>query len=265
MTIKLFVFSIVIFFFTSCGIRNMVTFFPDTETEINNNNIQKYVSEIAINTIDDEVLQAFLFNHDNVTNKELVIYFHGNAGNVYHRFSYAKKLYNMNYNVLLVSYRGYSKSTGKPTEEGIYIDGKSAVKYAIDSLGYNINDIIIFGRSLGTTVAVEISQNVSYKGVILVTPLTSGKAMSKAMGLGLFKFIAGDSYNSIEKIENLKSKILIIHGDKDEMVPYKMGVELFEKYKGNKQMVTIPNGGHNNLQEIDSVLFWNSIEDFLNE
>ena len=87
--------------------------------------------------------------------------------------------------------------------------------------------------------------------------------MATAMGLNSLKFIAGNSYNSLEKITKLKSKILIIHGDKDKVIPYSMGIKLYNAYSGIKKMITIKNGGHNNLQDIDPTLFWNEIDSFI--
>ena len=249
----------------SCGIRNKLTFFPDNEGEIPKQSIPNFVSERQIRTIDGENLQAFLFRHNEFVKCPLIIYFHGNAGNLYHRFDYAKRLFDMNQDVLLISYRGYSKSSGKPSEKGIYIDGETAVDYVKDSLGYDEKEITIFGRSLGTTVAIHISQNRVFNNVILVTPLASGKEMATAMGLGFFRFIAGNSYNSLKKINNIKSRILIIHGDKDEIIPYDMGKKLFDTFNGTKYMVTIKGGGHNDLQDIDPLLFWGEIEIFLNK
>ena len=249
---------------SNCGIRDKFTFYPDQESKIPEQNIPNYVTERSIRTRDNQNLQAFLFRHNDNINRSLIIYFHGNAGNIYHRFDDATKLFDMNRNVLLVSYRGYSKSTGKPNEKGIYIDGESTVNYAIDSLGYDEKDITIFGRSLGTTVAIHISQNRNFNSLILVTPLTSGKEMATAMGLGFIRFIAGKSYNSIEKIKNIKSRILIIHGDKDEVIPYYMGKKLFDTFNGVKYIITIREGGHNDLQDVDSQLFWGGIEKFLN-
>lgn len=259
------IYIILLITLSSCGIRNKFTFYPDQESEIPEENIPNYVTERFIRTTDSQNLQAFLFRHKDNINRSLIIYFHGNAGNIYHRFDDAKRLFDMNRNVLLVSYRGYSKSTGKPNEKGIYIDGESTIDYAIDSLGYDEKDITIFGRSLGTTVAIHISQNRIFNSVILVTPLTSGKEMATAMGLGFIRFIAGKSYNSIEKIKNIKSRILIIHGDKDEVIPYYMGKKLFDTFNGVKYMLTIREGGHNDLQDIDSQLFWGGIEKFLNK
>ena len=193
----------------------------------------------------------------------VIIYFHGNAGNLYHRFDHAQQLFEMDQDVLLVSYRGYSKSTGKPSEKGIYLDGESAVNYAIDNLEYNEEETTIFGRSLGTTVAIHIAQYKTFKGLILITPMTTGKEMASAMGLRWFKFVAGNSYNSLEKIKKIKSRILIIHGDRDEIVPYEMGKRLFEKFEGDINMITIKGGGHNNLSEVDPSTYWGEIEEFL--
>lgn len=246
---------------TGCSsIRNTMTFYPDKENEIPKKNIPSYVSEKKIKTPDKETIQTFYFHHPDSSDHSLVIYFHGNAGNLYGRFGYANKLYEMNQNVLLVSYRGYAKSTGKPSEKGIYIDGESAVAFANDSLGYSEKDITIIGRSLGTTVAVHSSQKKNLKGVILITPLTSGSEMAIAMGMESLTSVTGDSYNSLGKINNLNSPILIIHGTDDEVVPYYMGESLFKAYNGEKSFITVKRGNHNNLQNINPELFWGEIE-----
>jgi len=244
-------------------LRDRLTFFPDKDSLIPEQDFPDFVSERWIETPDGETIQSFLFLHHGSRKRPLIIYFHGNAGNLYHRFDTATRLYQMGQDVLLVSYRGYAKSSGKPNEEGIYTDGVSAVKYATDNLGYSESEISIFGRSLGSTVAVHIAQYRNFENVVLITPLTSGKGMATAMGLGFVKFLAGNSYNSFEKINNINSRMLIIHGDHDEVVPYFMGKQLFEKYHGAKQMVTIKNAGHNDLQEVDSELYWGTIEKFI--
>lgn len=258
---KLLLLSCVLLLLSNCGIRNKFTFYPDKKSEIEKENIPSHITEHFLNTSDKERIQTFLFSHKN--KQPIVIYFHGNAGNVYHRFSHAQALYDMGLNVLLVSYRGYAKSSGKPSEKGIYNDGEAALNFAKDSLGYRLEDVYIYGRSLGTTVAVNLSQHQPIKGVVLITPLTSGKEMTKAMRLGAFKFIAGNSYNSYEKIDNLNSKLLIIHGDKDEVTPYYMAEKLYDKFEGDKKLVTIKNGMHNNLDKVDSTLFWGELEKFI--
>jgi fermentation-respiration switch protein FrsA (DUF1100 family) len=248
---------------SSCGVKDKLTFFPDTTSAIPEKDIPSYTTEHWIETSDGETIQSFLFLHNKNRKSPLIIYFHGNAGNLYHRFDNVVRLFDMDHDVLLVSYRGYSKSTGKPNEKGIYIDGTSAVNYATQSLGYKEDKISIFGRSLGSAVAIHISQHRNFKNLILITPLTSGKEMASAMGLGFLKFVAGDSYNSLEKINNIHSRVLIIHGDRDEVVPYQMGERLFQVYNGDKHMVTISGGRHNDLAEVDPMMFWGEIEKFL--
>ena len=243
--------------------RDRFTFFPDQTSTIPENDIPDFAYERWIETHDGETLQSYLFLHDLNQKRPLIIYFHGNAGNLYYRFDNAIRLYQMEHDVLLVSYRGYAKSSGTPNEQGIYTDGASAIDYAIDNLGYIENEISIFGRSLGSAVAIHISQHISFKNLILITPLTSGKEMASAMGLGFLKFMVGNSYNSLEKINNINCRVLIIHGDRDEVVPYHMGERLFQAYNGDKHMVTIEGGRHNDLQEVDAELYWGEIDKFL--
>ena len=245
--------------------KDKFTFYPDRTTILTESQIPGIASEIWISTSDGESIQSFLFREESDTPRSLVIYFHGNAGNLYYRFDAAIRLTELYQDVLLVSYRGYAKSTGSPSEEGIYIDGRSSIHYAINTLGYRERDITILGRSLGSAVAVQVAQHKQFKGIILVTHFTSGKDMASAMGLGLFKFLAGNSYNTLERINNLQCPLLIIHGDEDEVVPYQMGKTLFQTYQGKKKMVTIRNGRHNNLIDVDSELYWDAINEFLSE
>jgi len=252
-------------FLSGCAssLRNYFTFFPDTQSEILKENMQPYISENLLQTADGETIQSFYFKHDEVEPKQLLIYFHGNAGNLYHRFGYAQKLYEMNYDILLVSYRGYAKSSGKPNEPGIYLDAKTAIDFATDSLKFQEKNIVLYGRSLGSAVAVHSAQNRKFKGVVLATPMTSGREMSKAMGMGYLKSVAGNSFNSIEKITNLASPLLIVHGDLDDTIPIEMGQELYETYQGTKCFTEIKGGNHNDLQDVSPEQFWGDIEKFL--
>ncbi len=261
---KVWRYSLLLLVLTECTVKDKFTFFPDRVSEIPTRKIPSFVSEHLITTADAETIQSFYFQHHLEDQPPLLLYFHGNAGNLYHRFEPATKIFHMGYNVLLVSYRGYAKSSGKPTEQGIYNDGQAAVNYATTELGYTHKNIAILGRSLGSTVAVHIAQYQPFRCILLITPLTSGRDMAVAMGLGMLKFLAGNSYNSLEKINNLTAPILVIHGDRDEVVPYHMGQALFETYNGAKHMVTIKNGRHNDLAEINPTVYWDEIARFLN-
>jgi fermentation-respiration switch protein FrsA (DUF1100 family) len=249
--------------FNCKGIVNQFAFYPDTQDILPVESLPPGVREIYIETEDKERLQCYqvLDYQSNC----LLIFFHGNAGNMGHRLSDILRLNKFGINILGVDYRGYGKSTGKPSEEGIYLDGQAAYKYATKQLGFPSKNIFILGRSIGTAVAIQISQGKELAGLILVSPLTSGKAHAKAHGFGLFAFIAGDSFNNISKVPNIISPLLVIHGEKDKIIPFSMGKEIFQKAEGNKKFVSIERAGHNNLSTVGSRKYWGAIEKFVQQ
>ena len=133
-------------------------YYPDTEFLIDKKNFFDYMTLVKIGTSDGLTIKGLFFCHQNKNkNNILLIYFHGNAGNIYNRITEASKVYNMGTDVLVVSYRGYAGSGGAPAEKGTYIDGESAYNYAVNDLRYKESKIILYGRSIGTTVAVHIA------------------------------------------------------------------------------------------------------------
>lgn len=247
-------------------IVNQFSFFPHNKLKLPLSVWPSYASEKWLITQDNEKLQAIYFKRPNNNSDDLIIYFHGNTGNMFshNRFDHADEFYKLGPNVLLISYRGFSKSSGTPSESGIYMDGEAALKYANNTLNYANKNIFVFGRSLGTTVATHISQNRDFKGVVLITPLTNASDMAKTMGFKYVSFVVKKAFNSLSKVKKIKSKLLIIIGTIDKVTPPEMGIKLFKKHKGQKQLITIENGGHNNLQIMESQKFWNGIKTFIN-
>lgn len=241
-------------------IVNQFAFFPDTHV-LPVEKLPKGVEEVFFKTSDNETLQAYLVRNKSLN--RLVIFFHGNAGNISHRLSDVIRLRNCGATVLAVSYRGYGKSSGTPCEKGIYADGDAAFLYATQTLGFQMEDIIVFGRSIGTTVAVNLSQNKNIAGLILVTPLTSGKAQAKAQGFGVLSSVAGNSFDNLSKMPSIKCPLLVIHGTKDEVLSFSMGREIFEAANTKKQFVEIISGGHNNLSYINPEKYWGAIKAFI--
>jgi len=137
------------------------------------------------------------------------------------------------------------------------------LRYAVGALGYKLNQILIFGRSIGTTVAVHISQNVDIAGLILITPLTSAKAHAKARGLGFLSFLAGKAFDNLSKIQNIRCPLLVVHGTKDEILPFSMGREIVDRANAEKSFVIIEGAGHNNLSQVDPEKYWGSIASFI--
>lgn len=261
MKIKYAIYICVMFLIGCEAIVNWMAFFPTVTKSVAVENIPASVKEIYIVAEDKVHLQCFLVSNN--SSKNIVIYFHGNAGNIYDRLPELIDLAKTGLNVLGVGYRGYGKSTGKPSEKGIYEDGVASLKYVIETLGYSPDKIFICGRSLGTVVALNISMKKKLAGIILVTPLTSGKEMARSHGFGPLAVLAGDAFNNLKKLPEISSPVLIIHGDKDEVVPWAMGKQIFELLQCTKKMVTIRGGFHNDLEFQNLELYWNSIKEFV--
>jgi len=240
---------------------NKLAFHPDTENVISTKELPEGIEELTIKT-DDKVKITSLFLPAKNSDK-VVIFFHGNAGNIYHRIPSLIQLRKFGVNVVAVSYRGYGKSEGEPSEEGIYLDGKAIFDYVNSTLGFDYKNIIILGRSIGSTVAINTTQNKDIAGLILVTPLTSGKAQANASSLSSVASLAGDSFDNFSKMKNINVPLLVIHGTKDRVIPYHMGKEIFEAATSEKQLNTIEGGGHNDLQNAYAQKYWTSILNFL--
>ncbi len=134
----------------------------------------------------------------------------------------------MNVNFLLIAWRGFSGNKGKPNEEGLYKDATASINW-LNERGIKEENIIIYGESLGTAIATEIAQNKNYAGVILESPFTSMIAAAKSKyPIFPIKLLLKDKYESDKKIKNIKSPILIMHGEIDKIVPFRMGKKMFE-------------------------------------
>ena len=249
------------FFMSGCNsLINKMTFYPDRDV-LPAEQLPADVQEVYFETGDGIKIQAYYLKKP--SSRKILIYFHGNAGNISHRLTDLVKIHSFNINVLGISYRGYGKSQGKPSEDGIYMDGNAALEYVTNVLGYDPGSVVVLGRSIGATVAIHISQNINLGGLILVTPLTSAKEHARATGLGWISSLAGNSFNSIEKIGNVICPTLVVHGNKDNVIPIEMGRKIFEKSITEKRFVEIEGAGHNDLSTIYRVMYWPPIREFL--
>ncbi len=240
---------------------NSMAFHPDTTSLLGKDQLPAIMDEVFFKTSDDIELQG-LYLPNNAADR-ILIYFHGNAGNIYHRIPDLMQLYSFGLNVLGVSYRGYGRSEGRPSEAGIYLDGDAALKYVTGTLGIPEQNIIIFGRSIGSTVALETAQHKKLSGMILVSPMTTGKAMAKAVGLSPVSFLAGDAFNNLAKIKNLHCTLLVVHGTNDEIIPFSMGKTIYEEAAVEKHFATIEGAGHNDISSVFATDYWPPVNEFL--
>ena len=185
------------------------------------------IEKVKIKTQDNIELMSW-YHSKNSNDYKTILFLHGNAGSLENRIHKINHFKDMSVNFLLVSWRGFSGNAGKPTEKGLYQDAKSAVAW-LESKGISENDIIIYGESLGTGVATEIAQNKNFGGIILESPFTcmidAGKDKYPYLPVRL---LLKDKYESNQKIKNIKSPVLIMHGKVDNIVPFYMGKKMYK-------------------------------------
>ena len=184
-------------------------------------------NEVFIENSDGNKLRSIFYESPSAT-KNTLLMFHGNAGPIENRFYKLNKLSKYNQNILLISWRSYSGNDGSPTEAGLYDDAKSAIKW-LQKKGYEREDIIIYGESLGTAISIEITQNKTFKGIILEAPFTSMVDAAKFHYPYLpVSLMLKDRYMSKDKIKNISTPLLLMHAKGDTIVPFWMGEKMYE-------------------------------------
>lgn len=242
------------------SIVNQVAFQPEKGSRVEIDRLPPSIRHYYFETADGEKLSSFYFL--NSIADKTILYFHGNAGNASQRFSWAMDLVKLNSNVLLIDYRGYGLSSGSASEAGIYLDGRAALDFLINDLKVDSSSIFVYGRSLGSVVAVELASHFDFRGMILITPLSSGADLARMIGMGFATSLLYDPFDNLTKIGTFRGPILIIHGDKDQVLPVEMGRELKVACLSPVRYVEIPGAGHNNISNINGRTFYGQIEEF---
>ena len=258
----LFLFSLFLLFsVTGCRpLVNAFAFHPNSRGVIAASELPAGVEEMAV-VAEDGVRLMSLYLASNKS-KKLVIYFHGNAGSVYGRLSDLQRLHAVGVSVIGVSYRGYGKSEGRPSERGLYRDGRAVLNHAVEHLGFKKEDIILFGRSIGTTVAVHTAQDEVIDGLVLVSPLTRGQEVFEKGILRLLAPLAGRAFDNMSKMKRIRSRLLVVHGTDDGLIPLWMGEKIFESAQVEKQLVKIEGAGHNDLSSFEAG-YWGPVLGFV--
>lgn len=202
-------------------------------------------TEIFIKSIDGEQFNAIYYTRPNT--KYVVLYFHGNGGSLNSWQNISPEILTLNCNLLLTDYRGYGKSTTRFSEEGFYNDAQAAYNF-LKTKGYKDEQIIIYGRSLGSGVAVDLASKNNPNALILETPYTSVSKVASEQTPYFLPFLTLKyKFNSLEKAARILCPTIILHGDKDEFIPCQHGQILYDALTCKKQIVIIKNGMHHNL------------------
>ena len=199
--------------------------------------------EVLLSTPDEVTLAAWYVPAEGA--ERTVLFCHGNAGNISHRLDTLKMFYELGLNCLVVDYRGYGKSTSKPTEKGTLIDIMAGFQWLNEEKGVRPEELILFGRSLGGSIAATIAKDINPGGLVLESAFTSfddvGAHYYPWLPVRLFSRF---DYNTLEAVKQVTCPVLVIHSPDDEIIPYKFGQQIFAAANEPKQFGNLE-GGHN--------------------
>lgn len=220
-------------------------YFPEPLYEATPARVSLDYEEITFSATDATQLHGWLVPGQ--AEAPAVLFCMGNAGNISHRLETLRLLHQLGVTVFIFNYRGYGTSEGRASEAGTYSDIAGAMAF-LNERGWPAESIILFGRSLGAAVSLEGSLRTTPAGLIMEAPFTSIGAMGRhhyPLLNSLLGWLIGAKYNNLAKIAELEAPLLIIHGKNDNICPPSMAEELYARAPQEKQILWIPEAGHN--------------------
>lgn len=212
--------------------------------------------EVSITTTDN--IKLFSWYKPAMAKKPTILFLHGNAGHIGYRMPWIRKFLQEGYGVLLLEYRGYGGNDGAPNEEGLYMDARAGVDFLLKST-VEATNIILFGESLGSAVAIQIATEKLFCALILQSPFSSLKKVAKHHYPWMF-LSPWDKFNSIEKLKDINVPLLLVHGQRDEVVPYSHARDLYAKANEPKHFLSYPDLHHNDMWNED---YYTKTRDFI--
>lgn len=194
-----------------------------------------------------------------------VLFFHGNAGNISHRLESLALFHRLGLNTLILDYRGYGRSEGRPTEAGTYLDAEAAWRYLTQKRQIPAAQIILFGESLGGAVAAWAAETHTSGGLILLASFTSIPDMgAQAYPFLPVRWLARVQYNTLARMSKITCPVLLIHSRADEMVPFRHSQRLFEAARQPKQLLEI-SGDHNGGPLLSAQVYERGLAGFISQ
>ncbi|MES9876416.1 MAG: alpha/beta hydrolase [Candidatus Sedimenticola sp. 1PA] len=199
--------------------------------------------DVNITTEDDVKLHGWFLPA--TSPRATLLFFHGNAGNISHRSDSLKLFHRLGLDVLIIDYRGYGQSEGKPSEQGTYLDAEAAWRYLTRDRGVDGRGIILFGRSLGGSIAAYLASNREVMGLIIESAFTSVPDIAAELyPLLPVRLLARFKYDTRAYLDGVSAPVMINHSREDEIAPFSHGEALFEAASQPKRFHELQ-GGHN--------------------
>ena len=250
--------------------------YPEGRWHVNQVNVgeEQIVPKIAdcqFTTADDLKLHGWYCTPHRKTDGALVpvpaemvlLYFHGNAGNITHRSEMILQLSRLPIDVFIIDYRGYGQSQGSPSEEGLYVDARATWDYLTTQLGIRSEQIVLFGKSLGGAIAIDLATKVKPAGLIVQSSFTSMADMAAAAYQFVQRFLVRTKMDSIKKIVSVGCPKLFIHSPVDDAIPYEQGRRLFDAAPAPKQFYEVAGASHNETDRVGGAAYFNVLGSFV--
>ena len=202
---------------------------------------------VSLTTADAVRIQGWFLPCERGVEAPTTLYFHGNAGNIFHCLAKCRVLLDLGVNVFALDYRGYGDSDGRPSEAGMYRDADAAYSYLTNERGIAPRDIFLYGESLGSGVAVDLAARAPVGGVVLEAAYTSLADVGQRIFWflpGIIRLLVQNRYDSLVNISQINAPLLMLHSTNDEIFPFKRHApRLFAAAHEPKQLVPIQ-GAH---------------------
>lgn len=227
----------------------------------------KGAEEVWFRNAEGQRLYGWLFQTASQPRGGTILYAHGNGGNISYCAWVGESLAARGFDVLLFDYRGYGRSEGEPAgEQGLYADAEAAYDYLTKERGYSAGQITLYGQSLGTAAVADVAARRECGALVLESGLSSAADMAAVVMPWLPRFVRGLTKNKLDtvsKLPRVRCPVLVVHGDRDTIIPVAQGRRLFEAAPEPKRLLIIEGAGHNDLSIVGGEKYIDTLAEFI--
>jgi len=238
-------------------------FFPIVEIEHTPREVGLAFEDVYFTTADNVRLNGWYVPYPG--SRTTLLWFHGNAGNISHRVDGMKLLHDkVKANVFIIDYRGYGRSEGTVSEKGTYEDARAALRYLRTRKDLDPKNFAFFGQSLGAAVATELAASENCLALILEAPFVSIREMARVVFPMLpIGPLLRTRYDVAGRIKEVKAPILVLQGDRDEVIPVEQGKKVFAAAPSPKEFYAIRGAAHNDTFHVGGTAYFDVIKSFI--